>query len=117
MPNPAVMITSTPVSPIRPIGSTVTLTCTVDLSLLVDVPVSVTAQISGPMGVTITPVTNSVMENATRYTSTATVSPFGREHSGEYTCMATVRLVTENLFIIGGTGVFRMDRITTGKLS
>ena len=112
------MITSTPVSPIRPVGSTVTLTCTVDLSPLVDVPVNVTAQISAPMGVAIIPVTNSVMENATRYTSTATVSPFGRDHSGEYTCTANVELVTGNPLIIGGTGVTGMDRITvgTGKL-
>ena len=112
------MITSTPVSPIRPVGSTVTLICAVDLSPLVDVPVTVTAQISGPIGVTIIPVTNLVMENATRYTSTATVSPFGRDQSGEYTCMATVELVTANPFIIGGTGVTGMNRITvgTGKL-
>ena len=118
MPNPAVMITSTPVSPIRPIGSTVTLTCTVDLSPLVDVPVTVRAQISAPSGVIITPVTNSVMDSSTRYTSTATVSLFGREQSGEYTCMANVELVIANPFIIGGTGVTGMDRIfvSTGQL-
>jgi hypothetical protein len=51
------------------------------------------------------------MENATRYTSTATVSPFGRNQSGEYTCMANIELVTANPFIIGGTG---MDKITVG---
>ena len=112
------MITSTPVSPIRPIRSTVTLTCTVDLSPMVDVPVNVTAQISAPMGVVILPVTNSVMESSTRYTSTATVGPFERIHSGEYTCMANVELVTANPFIIGGTGVTGMDKITigTGKM-
>ena len=118
VPNPAVMIISIPVSPIRPINATVTLTCTVDLSPSVDVPVTVTARISGPMGVVIIPTTNSVMENTTRYTSTATVFSFGREHSGEYTCMANVELVTANPLIIGGTGVTGMDRITvgTGKL-
>ena len=112
------MITSTPVSPIRPIRSTVTLTCTVDLSPLVDVPVNVTAQISGPMGVTILPVTNSVMESTTRYTSTATVSLFERDLSGEYTCTANVALETANPFIIGGAGVTGMDKIIvgTGKL-
>ena len=112
------MITSTPIGPVRPIGSTVTLICTVDLSPLVDVPVTVTAQISAPMGVTITPVTNSVMESTTRYTSTATVSPFERIQSGEYTCMANVELVTANPLIIGGTGVTGMDKITigTGKM-
>ena len=114
VPNPAVMITNTPASPICPIGSTVTLTCTVDLSPLVDIPVNVTAQISGPMGITVFPVANSVMESNTRYTSTATVGPFGRNHSGEYTCLANIRLVTANSFIIGGTGVTGMDRITVG---
>ena len=115
MPNPAAMITS---SPIPPFGSTVTLTCTVDLSPSVDIPVNVTARISAPMGVTIIPVTNSVMESSTRYTSTARVGPFGRDHSGEYTCMANVELVTANPFIIGGTGVTGMDKITVtpGKL-
>ena len=118
VPSPAVVITSTPVSPIRPINTTVTLTCAVDLNPLVDIPVTVTAQISPPLSVIITSVTNSVMENTTRYTSTATVSPFGRETSGEYTCTANIELVTSNSFIIGGTGVTGMDRITvgTGKL-
>ena len=118
VPNPAVVITSTPVSPIRPIGSTVTLVCIVDLSTLVDVPVNVTAWILAPLDVVITPVTNSVMESNTRYTSTARVFSFGRYHSGEYTCMANVELVTANPFIIGGTGVTGMDRIivSIGKL-
>ena len=112
MPTPTVVITSTPASPIRPVGSPVTLTCTVDLSPLLDVPVTVTAQISGPSGVTITPPTqNSVMESTTRYTSTAMVSSFGRDQSGEYTCRATVRLVTANSFISGSS---ELDRITLG---
>ena len=109
-----VVITSSPASPIRPVGSTVTLTCTVDLSPLVDVPVTVNAQISGPAGVIITPLTNSVMVNTTRYTSTSMVSSFGRNQSGEYTCTATVGLVTANSFIIGGTGVTRINSIIVG---
>ena len=112
------MITSAPASPIRPVGSPVTLTCTVDLSPLLDVPVTVIVQISGPSGVTFTNRTNSVTETTTRYTSTAMVSSFGRNQSGEYTCRATVRLVTEHPFINGSSGVTGMDRITigTGKL-
>ena len=118
VPNPTVVITSTPASPIRPVGSPVTLTCTVDLSPLLDVPVTVTAQILGPSGVTITPLTDSVMESTTRYTSTAMVSSFRRDQSGEYTCTATVGLVTVSSFITGGSGVTGLDRITigTGKL-
>ena len=114
MPNPVVVITSSPASPSRPVGSTITLTCTVDLSPLVDVPVTVNAQISGPAGVTITSSTNSEMVNSTRYTSTSMVSSFGRNQSGEYNCTATVGLMTANPLIIGGTGVTGMDSITIG---
>ena len=114
VPNPIVVITSTAVSPIRPVGSTVTLTCTVYLSPLVDVPVTVNVQLSAPAGVTITPVTNSVMENTTRYTSTFMIYSFGRNQSGEYTCITTVELVTANPLVIGGTGVTGMDSITIG---
>lgn len=108
MPNPVVVITSTPVSPIRPVGSAVTLTCTMDLSPLVDIPVAMTAQFSGPAGVAIIPVTRSVMENATRYTSTVMVRSFGRNQSGEYTCMANVE--SNSIIIISGG----MDSITIG---
>jgi hypothetical protein len=112
VPDPAVVIRSIPVNPIRPVGSAVTLTCIVDLSPLVYVPVTVTAQISGPAGVTIIPVTNSVRENTTRYTSTAMVNSFGRNQSGEYTCMAHVES-NSNFLIVGG-GVTGMDSITIG---
>ena len=114
VPNPTVMIISSPVSPIRPVGSSVTLTCAVELSAAVDVPVTVNVQLSGPAGVVITPVNNLVMESTTRYTSTSMVSSFGRNQSGEYICTATVRLVTANPFIIGGTGVTGRDSITIG---
>ena len=108
------VITSTLVSPIRPVGSTVTLTCTVYLSPLVDVPVNVSARLSTPSGVTVTPVTNSVMDNTTRYISTFMINSFGRSQSGEYTCTATVELVTANPLVIGGAGVTGMDGINIG---
>ena len=109
-----VVLTSTPASPIRPLGSPVILTCTVDLSPAMDVPVTVNTHLSAPAGVTITPVTNSVMVNTIRYTSTAMVSSFERNQSGEYTCTATVRLVTASPLIVGGTGVTGMGRIAVG---
>ena len=108
------MISNSPVSPIRPVGSSVTLTCAVELSAAVDVPVTVNVQLSGPAGVVITPVNNLVMESTTRYTSTSMVSSFGRNQSGEYTCTATVGLVTANPLIISGTGVTGRDSITIG---
>ena len=114
VPNPTVMITSSVISPICPIGYNVTLTCSVELSPLVNVPVNVTAQLLGPAGVIITPVTNSVMESTTRYTSVVMIHSFRRAQSGEYICTATVELVTANPFIIGGAGVTGMDRIIIG---
>ena len=106
-----VVITSSLASPVHPVGSAVTLTCTVDVSPFVDVPVNVSIQLSTPAGATVS---NSVMENTTRYTGTAMVIPFGRNQSGEYTCTATVELVTANPLIVGGTGVTGMDTITVG---
>ena len=85
-----------------------------DLSPSVDVPVTVNAQISGPAGVNITSLTNSVMVSSTRYTSTSMVSSFERNQSGEYNCTTTVGLMTANPLIIGGTGVTGMDSITIG---
>ena len=117
MPNPDVVITSSPTSPIRPVGSTVTLTCTVDLDPLVnDVPVTVNAQITGPTGVLM-------IVNTTEYTSTSIVSSFGRNQSGEYTCTSTVELLTTTVelltasrFITGGSGVHNIT-IGTGNIS
>ena len=118
MPYPVVVITSTPPSPIRPVGSAVILTCSVNLSPSVDVPVIVNAQLSGPPEIAIIPLTNSLMENITRYTNTAMINSFGRNQSGEYTCTATVELVTANPLIIRGNGITGIDSITvgTGKL-
>ena len=98
---------------VRPIGSPVTLTCTVDLSTAVDVPVTVNAQLSAPAGVTITSVTNSVMENTTRYTSTAMVESFGRIQSGEYTCTATI--ASSNSFLSSSSSRSGTLRVTTGE--
>ena len=84
-----VSVTSNPVSPIRPVGSNVTLICTVELSPAVDVPVIVNTVWTGPDGVTLSP-TTPAMGNLTRYTSTAMVSSFERDQSGNYTCTATV---------------------------
>ena len=95
-----VAISSDPVSPIRPVGSDVTLTCTVELSPAVVVPDRVTVNTvwTGPDGVTLSP-TTPVMENLTRYTSTAMVDSFGRDHSGDYNCSATIKLTSSNMFI------------------
>ena len=110
----SVSVTSNPVSPIRPVGSNVTLTCTVELSpaVHVDVPVIVNTVWTGPDGVTLSPTTPS-MENLTRYTSTAMVNSFGRDQSGNYTCTATVS--STSLFLTDSGSLSGTGRVTVGK--
>ena len=79
-----------PVVPI--VESSIALTCTVELSSLVDVPVTVTTEWSGPDGFMTTNTALPVIGSPTAtYTSTAIVSSSGIEQSGNYTCKATVR--------------------------
>ena len=72
-----------------PLGSNVTLTCTVELSPVVDFPVTVNTVWTGPDGF-MTNDTAQVVESTTTYTSTAMIRSFGRNQSGTYTCTATV---------------------------
>ena len=81
-------VTSSPTSPIRPIGSDVVLTCIVQLSPAVDVPVNVAIHLSDPAGSPLITTTPSV--SGSIYTSTAMVNSFGREDSGLYTCRASI---------------------------
>jgi hypothetical protein len=79
-----ISVTSNPTSPIRPIGSAVTLVCTVVLSPAVDVPVTVNIYLSDPAGSPLITTTPSV--SGSNYTSTAMVNSFEREDSGLYMC-------------------------------
>ena len=83
-----ISISSNPASPIRPIGSAVNLTCTVILSPLVNVPVTVAIHLSEPFGSPLTTTTPSI--SGSTYTSTAMISSFGKEESGFYTCRASI---------------------------
>ena len=114
VPNPTILVTSIPASPIHPIGSTVALTCTVELSSAVDVSVTVNVQLTAPSGSPLTTATPSM--SGSTYTTIAMVNSFGREQSGVYICNATVDLVTANPLIIGGVRVTGMGTIGTGKL-
>ena len=73
---------------IRPIGSTVTLTCTADLDPAIDVPVTVNIQLSDPAGSPLSTTTPSV--SGSTYTTAAIISSFGRSDSGVYNCSAVV---------------------------
>ena len=110
----SVTVTSDPVSPIQPfIFPTVTLTCTVELSPAVDVPVTVNTVWTGPDGFMTTNTAQPVTGRTTTYTSTAVVSSFGRDQSGNYTCSATV---TSNSQYLTDSSKSGSKNVTTGKL-
>ena len=67
-----VTVTSDPVSPIRPIGSAVSLSCTVELSPAVDVPVTVNTVWTGPDRFMTTNTAQPVMGNT--YSSSVMIS-------------------------------------------
>ena len=93
-------VTSDPVSPIWPVGSNVTLTCTVKLSPSVDIPVTVNTMWTGPAGFSTTNTAQAMAGSTTTYTSTAMVSSFGRDQSGNYTCTATVSSTSHSSFLV-----------------
>ena len=91
------------------VGSTVTLTCTVELDPSVDVPVTVDTMWTGPDKLIMA----QQMVNTTTYTSTVVVSSFGRDQSGDYTCTATVS--SNSSFIIDSMSTTSTKRVTAGK--
>ena len=110
----SVSVTSDQPNPIHPIGSTVTLMCTVELSPAVDVPVTVNTVWTGPDGFNTTNTAQPIMGSTTTYTSTTIVSSFGRDQSGDYTCTATV--IPTSLFLANSIGS-SLTRVTVGKAS
>ena len=98
---------------VRPVGSTVTLTCMADLDPAVDVPVTVNIQLSDPAGRTLTTITPSV--SGSTYTTTATISSFERSDSGLYTCSATVSPSPPNSFLSDSSSRSKTLRVTTGE--
>ena len=97
------------------VESSITLTCTVELSPLVDVPVTVTTEWSGPDRFTTTNTAQLVIGSPTAtYSSTAVVSSSGIEQStGNYTCKATVK-ATMSSFLIDSVG-YSSSRVIVGK--
>ena len=113
LPPNSVTVTSDPVSPVRPIGSAVTLTCTVELSPSVDVPVTVNTVWTGPAGFMTTNTAQPLMGSTTTYTSTAMVNSFQRNQSGNYSCRATVS--SSSPVLTDSSPISDTKRITTGK--
>ena len=96
-PVPLIAVTSNPTGIIT-VGSSVTLTCTVELSASVDVPVTVNIVWTGPAGFMTTNTAQPVMPGSTTtYISTAIVNSLGRDQSGDYTCTATINSMSSNV--------------------
>ena len=110
----SVTVTSSHANPIRPYGSNVTLTCTVELSPLVDVVVNVSTVWSGPAGFMAT---NSVTLIGSRTTINinTTVNSFGTEQSGVYNCTAIIS--SRNAYLVNSDPLSGTVRITTSMFN
>ena len=110
VPTPTVSITSNPTGIIT-VGSSVTLTCTVESSPSVDVPVTVNTVWTGPDNFNRN-IMAQRMGSTTTYASTVMVSSFGRDQSGDYTCTATVSSASP--YITGSMSSSSTARVTVG---
>ena len=113
IPAPNVSITSNPAGIIT-VGSTVTLTCTVELDPSVDVPVTVNTVWTGPDNF-YRNIMAQQMGSTTTYTSTVLVGSFGRDQSGDYTCTATVS-TSSSFIIIDNVTSSSTKRVTVGEI-
>ena len=93
---------------VRPIGSTVTLSCTADLDPAIALPVTVNIQLRDPARSPLATTAPSV--SGSTYTTVATISSFGRRDSGLYNCSAVVS--PSFLSISSQSGTLR---VTTGE--
>ena len=109
-------VMSDPVSPIQPVGSDVTLTCTVELSpSVVNSDLSV-LMVDAQLSRDGTPLTLTGPTVAgTTFTYTIQLDSFGRNDSGNYTCTATVRPHPNSTFLAGNDTLSDTVRITSGK--
>ena len=110
------MLSSDIPNPIPPFGSNFTLTCTVELSPAVDVPVTVNTVLANPAGFMTTSTAQPVMGSSTNYVTTFMISSFRRSDSGLYTCGTTVRLTSTNAYISDSNTVIHSIRVTTGEM-
>ena len=91
-------------------GSSLTLTCSIELSEAVNITVTVNTVWSGPSGTQFTTTTSvATRMTATTYTSTVTISSVETSDSGEYTCTATVSstspFLTDSELMLSSTNI------------
>ena len=114
VPAPTSVILSPPYPGIiRPVGSAINMTCNVELSPVVNIPVTVITVWTGPAGFMTTTTTQSIMGSTINYTSTAVIGSFGRDESGAYTCTATA--TTTSSFLRNSASHSGTAAITVGE--
>ena len=101
-------------NPIPPFGLDVTLTCAVELSQALEVPVIVNTTLTTPAGFTTHNTAQPVMGSLINYTTEFMISSFRRNESGLYTCGATVSL--PSYYMNESNSVTHSVRVTTGKM-
>ena len=80
---------------------------------MVNVPVTVVTEWTGPAGFIINNTAQSIMSSIINYTSTIAVDSFGRDESGIYTCEATA--TTTSTFLKDSASHNGTFRITVGE--
>ena len=80
---------------------------------MVNIPVTVVTEWTGPSGFMITNTAQSIMSSIINYTSTVAVDSFGRDESGLYTCEATA--TTTSSFLRDSASRNGTSRITVGE--
>ena len=109
MPAPTVVTVTAPVGVIIAGTRSLSLTCTVELTTAVDIPVTVNTVWTGPDMTTVTP-TSSVMESLTRYIIMANVDA---ARGGNYTCQASID--SSSQFISESENTSGLSTITVGE--
>ena len=106
-------ITRTPERPLYP-GDDVNLTCTVDVGGVVDTPVMVAVDITGPGGL-MSSGSESLMATETTYQRTVTLTSLSDSTSGDYTCNTTVSPDPSSEFVTGDGQSSNVTTISLGK--
>ena len=111
------MLSSSTPNPVRPIGSTVTLSCTVqvELSQEVDIPMTMNMVWTGPAGFNASESFFVDMHGTINFTSAATISSLEREQSGVYTCTATLQSPQNYTYVTNSSVTTGSIQVTTGE--
>ena len=110
------MLLSSIPNPILPFGPNVSLTCAVELSPAVDIPVTVNTALTNSAGFRTSSTAQPVMGSSTNYATTDTISSFGRSNSGLYTCGAHLTSMPTNAYITNSNTVPDSIIVTTGEM-